>query len=125
MDGLFQTTADVTNHTSLVDGENVIIQPDAKPGDVKFIDQDDNGILDDEDKIELGDPNPDFVYGISFSCNYKAFDFSAIPQYHITKISIKSDSCMRCKISQKDDHCKNVSNDRVFTNKDLPFSSRT
>ena len=61
----------------------------------------------------------------AITSKYQAFDFSAIPQYHITKISIKSDSCMRCKISQKDDHCKNVSNDRVFTNKDLPFSSRT
>ncbi len=75
MDGLFQTPDDVTNHKN---SEGVIIQPDAKPGDVRFVDKNDDGKLDDNDKIEIGDPNPDVMFGLSFSCNYKGFDFSAI-----------------------------------------------
>lgn len=72
-DGIFDSPAEVAEHTS---SEGIIIQPDAKPGDVKYVDHYDDGIIDDLDKIELGDPNPDFIYGFSFSSNYKAIDFS-------------------------------------------------
>ncbi len=78
MDGLFQTTADVTNHTSIVDGVPVKIQPNAVPGDVRYVDQNGDGRLNDNDKIELGDPNPDFLFGLSASFGYKGFDFSMI-----------------------------------------------
>ena len=74
-DGLFQYTRDVTAHTNSL---GTVIQPSAKPGDVRFVDQNDDGKLDDNDKIELGDPNPDFIYGLSFSCNYKGLDFSIL-----------------------------------------------
>ncbi len=78
MDGLFQTTSDVTNHTSVVDGTPVIIQPNAVPGDIRYVDQNGDGRLNDDDKIELGDPNPDFLFGLSASFEYKGFDFSLI-----------------------------------------------
>ena len=78
MDGLFQTTADVLNHTSLVDETPVVIQPNAVPGDVRYVDQNGDGKLNDDDKIELGDPNPDFLFGFSVSFGYKAFDLSLI-----------------------------------------------
>ena len=41
------------------------------PGDVKFIDQDGNGIIDAGDNTFIGNPNPDFTYGISTSLSYK------------------------------------------------------
>jgi len=86
MDGLFQIRSDVTNHTS----NGVIIQPDAKPGDIRYVDQitvdtdgdgkpdSGDGKLNDHDKIELGDPNPDLIFGISFNCNYKGFDLGIL-----------------------------------------------
>jgi hypothetical protein len=52
------------------------IQPKALPGDVKYVDQNDDGVIDLNDKIEIGNPNPDYMFGFTFSCNYKALDFS-------------------------------------------------
>ncbi|MBN2212885.1 MAG: TonB-dependent receptor [Bacteroidales bacterium] len=75
MDGLFQTSGDVTNHTNT---EGIVIQPDAKPGDVRFVDQDDDGNIDDDDKIEIGYPNPDLIFGFNFRGSYKGFDVSIL-----------------------------------------------
>lgn len=74
-DGIFQTTAEVDQHVSSA-GE--LIQPSAKPGDLRYVDQNDDGILDDLDKVDLGDPNPDFLYGLTVSCNYRGLDFLVI-----------------------------------------------
>jgi TonB-dependent starch-binding outer membrane protein SusC len=71
-DGLFQTIAEVQSH---VNSEGRVIQPSARPGDVRYVDQDGDGRITDTDKVMVGNPNPDFIYGMSFSCNYKAFDF--------------------------------------------------
>jgi hypothetical protein len=53
-------------------------QPNAKMGDFRYVDADGNGILDDNDKVKLGSPHPDFVYGINLSAGYAGFDVSAI-----------------------------------------------
>ena len=70
--GLFQTQADVDAYT--VDGNR--IQPNAQPGDVRFVDQDGNGIINDADKVNIGNPNPDLTYGLNLSFSYKAFDLA-------------------------------------------------
>jgi TonB-dependent starch-binding outer membrane protein SusC len=72
-DGLFQTKADVAAHKN---SAGKLIQPSAQPGDVKFIDKNDDGQLNDADKVQLGNPNPPFTFGLNLSANYKAFDFS-------------------------------------------------
>jgi len=74
-DGLFQKQEDIDAY---INSEGKKIQPKAKPGDLKYVDQNLDGSLDDEDKIDLGNPNPDFIYGFSFSCNYKAIDFQLV-----------------------------------------------
>lgn len=74
-DGLFQTEQDVLDYT---DSEGNLIQRRAEPGDVKLVDKNGDGILDNDDKVQLGDPNPDFIYGLSFNCSYKAFDFMIV-----------------------------------------------
>ncbi len=71
-DGLFQNSAEVQAYTS---ASGKVIQPDARPGDVRYVDQNGDGNLNDNDKIEIGDPNPDFTYGLNFNCSYKGFDF--------------------------------------------------
>jgi TonB-dependent starch-binding outer membrane protein SusC len=52
------------------------VQPNAQPGDVRFVDLDGNGKIDANDKTKIGDPNPDVTYGLNFDLSYKAFDLS-------------------------------------------------
>lgn len=47
-----------------------------KPGDLKFVDYDGNGVVDDDDKTEIGSPQPDVTMGITLGASYKGFDLS-------------------------------------------------
>jgi len=70
--GIFQTEADVAAYRST---SGKVIQPTAAPGDVRFVDRNDDGVISDADKTLIGDPNPHYTYGLNFSANYKGFDF--------------------------------------------------
>ncbi|WP_082229537.1 SusC/RagA family TonB-linked outer membrane protein [Prolixibacter bellariivorans] len=70
--GVFQNEADVQNYTS----HGAVLQPNAQPGDVKYVDLNGDGEITADDKTNIGDPNPHEVFGLSFSCNYKNVDFS-------------------------------------------------
>lgn len=48
-----------------------------KPGDLYFEDVNGDGIVNDADRQIIGNPHPDFTYGLSISGNYKRLDFSA------------------------------------------------
>ena len=48
-----------------------------EPGSIKYRDLNENGYLDDGDKTILGDPNPDFTYGLSTSFSWKGLSLSA------------------------------------------------
>ncbi len=81
-DGLF-TAADDTDNDGIVDnqpvskdesGHMVLMQPYAAPGDVKFVDQNNDGVLDVDDKIMTGSPHPDFFAGFTVRLEYKGFD---------------------------------------------------
>lgn len=48
------------------------------PGDVRFIDQNGDGNVNDADKTNIGDPNPDFTFGVNASMKYKNFDFKLL-----------------------------------------------
>lgn len=47
-----------------------------KPGDLKFVDVTGDGIVNDDDKTELGDPHPNVTMGITLGASYKGFDLS-------------------------------------------------
>jgi TonB-linked SusC/RagA family outer membrane protein len=65
-DGIFQNSKEVAAG----------VQPNAQPGDVRFVDLNSDGKIDANDKTKIGDPNPDFTYGLNMEVSYKAFDFS-------------------------------------------------
>jgi hypothetical protein len=44
---------------------------DQRPGDVRFIDQNLDGKIDEDDKVYLGDPNPDFELGVQINLEFK------------------------------------------------------
>ncbi len=70
--GIFQNQAEIDAYTN----NGSLIQPSAQPGDVRFIDRNNDGTINADDKTNIGDPNPDYYYGVSFQLNYKAFDLS-------------------------------------------------
>ncbi|MBB2145018.1 SusC/RagA family TonB-linked outer membrane protein [Pedobacter sp. LMG 31464] len=76
-DGLFQTQADITNYKNSAGG---LIQPNARPGDIKFRDLNGDGLISDNDREIIGDPTPDFTYGLTFNVAYKGFDMVVLGQ---------------------------------------------
>jgi TonB-linked SusC/RagA family outer membrane protein len=72
-DGLFQSDEEVAGYVNAV-GEP--LQKGAVSGDVKRIDENGDGTITDDDKVMLGDPNPDFIYGFSMNAMIRGFDFS-------------------------------------------------
>ncbi len=63
-DGIFQNAAEVANHAT---------QKGAAPGRLIYRDLDGNGVIDDNDRCIIGDPNPDLSMGINLAFKYKAF----------------------------------------------------
>lgn len=70
--GIFRSQNEIDTYTNT---EGDLIQPDAKVGDVKFVDNGD-GVLNEDDKRYLGSGQADFTYGFNFSVEYKGIDFS-------------------------------------------------
>jgi TonB-linked SusC/RagA family outer membrane protein len=65
--GIFQSADDVAKSPT---------QTDAQPGVFKYKDVNGDGKIDADDRTFIGNPNPDFEYGINISFTYKNFDFS-------------------------------------------------
>ncbi len=63
-DGIFQNEMEVANHAT---------QNGAAPGRLIYRDLDGNGVIDDNDRCIIGDPNPDLSLGLNLTFNYKAF----------------------------------------------------
>ncbi|SFD17139.1 SusC/RagA family TonB-linked outer membrane protein [Algibacter pectinivorans] len=72
-DGIFQNQTELNSHTS----ENgKVVQPNAQVGDLRFVDQNGDGQLNDEDLVTLGNPFPDFFGGLNLNMQYKKIDLS-------------------------------------------------
>ncbi|WP_345211012.1 TonB-dependent receptor [Mucilaginibacter gynuensis] len=76
-DGLFQNQEEINNYRA---ADGTLVQPNAKPGDIKFVDASGNGKIGDEDRQFLGSAFPDFTYGFSFNASYKNFDLNIFAQ---------------------------------------------
>lgn len=69
--GIYQSYTDILKSpVSKINGGN------AKPGDIKYADLNGDDVIDDKDRTFIGNPTPDFTYGITASARYKAFDLS-------------------------------------------------
>ena len=77
-DGILQNTAEVNEYVASLGGSpaNSLQGRNIAPGDVRFVDLDRNGVINEKDKTMIGSPSPDFTFGLSFNCSWKAFDFS-------------------------------------------------
>ncbi|WP_299666504.1 TonB-dependent receptor [uncultured Polaribacter sp.] len=68
-DGIFRNQDEVDAYAT--------IQPNAAVGDVRFLDNNNNDIIDADDRAYLGSAQADFSYGFNFNIDYKSFDLSA------------------------------------------------
>jgi len=66
-DGIFQNQAEVEAHAT---------QNQAEPGNIRFVDTNGDGQVNADDRVIIGDPNPDISLGIDFNFKYKNIDFS-------------------------------------------------
>lgn len=67
-DGLFQNEGEIAAHAT---------QTGAKPGDIRFVDVNGDGIINADDRTEIGNPFPDFTLGWNLTLEYGKFDLSA------------------------------------------------
>jgi hypothetical protein len=77
--GIFQSDADVQAHTTAVrnaDGSTrtAVIQPNAKPGDLRFVDVNGDGRISNDDRTTVGSPIPTLTSGLFLDSRYKQFN---------------------------------------------------
>lgn len=75
--GVFQNMNEVDAYTN---AEGKLLQPKAVPGDVRFVDVDGNGLIDADDRTDIGKGMPDWTFGLNLSVNWNNFDFSMMWQ---------------------------------------------
>ncbi|RAJ35373.1 SusC/RagA family TonB-linked outer membrane protein [Pedobacter cryoconitis] len=74
--GIFQTQAEVDSYV----GSKGKIQPNAKPGDFRWVDTDGDGVISENDRQFIGNPTPKYSFGITLNAAYKGFDISVFGQ---------------------------------------------
>jgi len=70
-DGLFQNQAEVDAHA---------VQPGAEPGDIRFRDLNNDGVINDSDRTVIGNPNPSWFFSMNNNLSYKGFELSVFLQ---------------------------------------------
>ncbi len=68
VEGIFQNEQEIANSAQANVGG-------IAPGDFRYRDINNDGVIDTKDKVLLGNPNPGVYYGINTTLNYKNFDF--------------------------------------------------
>ncbi|MDX1684872.1 MAG: TonB-dependent receptor [Saprospiraceae bacterium] len=74
-DGIFRDQSEIFSH---INSQGELLQPRAKPGDLRFVDVNGDGVIDTDDFTNIGSPWPDHVLGLQASLSYKGFDISMI-----------------------------------------------
>lgn len=67
-DGIYQSEEEVKEHLWATDN------PVCKPGDAKYVDRNNDGKIDENDKTDLGNPFPWLTYSINAGLNWKGLD---------------------------------------------------
>ncbi|MEJ7779004.1 MAG: TonB-dependent receptor [Daejeonella sp.] len=75
--GIFQNTGEISNYKN---AKGELMQPLAQPGDFRWEDINGDGTITVDDRDFIGDPTPDWSYGLSLNASFKNFDFLAFGQ---------------------------------------------
>lgn len=76
-DGIFQNWAEINAYTNTT-GD--LKQPNAVPGDWRWVDTDGDGLITDKDKTFLGTNLPKYTFGLTLNASYKGFDIMVFAQ---------------------------------------------
>lgn len=76
-DGIFQNWDEVNAYKNSTGG---LVQPKAQPGDFRWKDVDGNGLIDENDKVNLGNSLPKTTFGLTLNADYKGFDIMVFTQ---------------------------------------------
>lgn len=68
--GIFQSQTEINSYTNKA---GKVIQPNAKPGDIKYVDANGDGTIDNKDRVYRGSPWPSLQMGLQFNATYKNF----------------------------------------------------
>ena len=77
-DGIFQNQAEVDSHAVQMPGSNSATS--TAPGDIRFKDLNNDGVINDKDRTVIGNPNPKFTFSLNNTFNYKNFDLTIFLQ---------------------------------------------
>ncbi len=75
--GIFQNDAEINNNKNPA---GTLIQPNARPGDFRWQDTNNDGAITEADKTFLGTNIPKYTFGLTLSVDYKGFDFMVFAQ---------------------------------------------
>jgi len=68
--GIFQTQEEVDAHPSQIE-----LGALAQPGDLRFVDINNDGVINENDKTNIGSPIPEITMGLNISLDFNNFDF--------------------------------------------------
>lgn len=104
-DGVFQNQAEIDAHTGT---DGTLLQPNAVPGDLRFLDINNDGVFNEDDRGMIGDPTPKWTYGFTIDATYKGFDlvifgqgvsgnsiFNASRRYDLPNSNMRADALGR------------------------------
>ncbi len=74
-DGIFQSQSEIFSH---INPEGDLLQPNAQPGDIRFLDTNGDGVINSDDIGDIGSPWPKHIIGLSANLTYKDFYVNAI-----------------------------------------------
>lgn len=76
-DGIFQNWDEINAYTN---SKGELLQPNAVPGDVRFVNVNNDDVISDDDRTYLGKGTPDWTWGINLYMSWKGLDFSMLWQ---------------------------------------------
>ena len=77
-EGLFQTYDEIAHHATQTAGTDPTTS--TAPGDIKFKDLNNDGVINDKDRTNIGNFNPTFTYGLTNTVTYKNFELTCFIQ---------------------------------------------
>ena len=122
-EGIFQSWEDIYDHQK--DGQ--LIQPGARPGDLKFTDVNGDGKISTDDRVYLGNPTPNHTFALSAGINWKGFNVDVMFQGVAgNKIAYMAKQLILADVEGNFSRAKEILNAWSETNRDstIPILSR-